>query len=250
MASAPSASRASPSTWPTATPRHPTASSSSPTARGTSNTPGTWRRAPRPPIWHSCSSTPPLGCVSSRAATSASPRFSAWTSSSCAPTRWTSSAGTARPISASPTRWRHWPIGSASPRAPSSPSPPSTATTWSHVPTLHPGTTARPCSTRWSRPGPAAGRPSTGCSRGSGARLPVQWVLRQPGGGRSYAGMVNGGPFRVGDPVVVLPQGARTTIRCHRDGRRPPPAGRGRPLGLAAAGRPPRRVAGRPRRGR
>jgi sulfate adenylyltransferase subunit 1 len=25
--------------------------------------------------------------------------------------------------------------------------------------------------------------------------------------------MVNGGPFRVGDPVVVLPQGARTTIR-------------------------------------
>ena len=41
----------------------------------------------------------------------------------------------------------------------------------------------------------------------------MQWVLRQPGGGRSYAGMVNGGPFRVGDPVVVLPQGARTTIR-------------------------------------
>jgi sulfate adenylyltransferase subunit 1 len=25
--------------------------------------------------------------------------------------------------------------------------------------------------------------------------------------------MVNGGPFRVGDPVVVLPQGARTSIR-------------------------------------
>ncbi len=52
-----------------------------------------------------------------------------------------------------------------------------------------------------------------GVNRGSGARLPVQWVLRQPGGGRSYAGMVNGGPFRAGDPVVVLPQGARTTIR-------------------------------------
>jgi len=48
---------------------------------------------------------------------------------------------------------------------------------------------------------------------GTGARLPVQWVLRQPGGGRSYAGMVNGGPFRVGDPVVVLPQGSSTTIR-------------------------------------
>jgi sulfate adenylyltransferase subunit 1 (EFTu-like GTPase family) len=52
-----------------------------------------------------------------------------------------------------------------------------------------------------------------GTNQGSGARLPVQWVLRQPGGGRSYAGMVNGGPFRVGDPVVVLPQGAETTIR-------------------------------------
>ena len=47
-----------------------------------------------------------------------------------------------------------------------------------------------------------------GVNQGNGARLPVQWVLRQPGGGRSYAGMVNGGPFRVGDPVVVLPQGA------------------------------------------
>jgi sulfate adenylyltransferase large subunit len=52
-----------------------------------------------------------------------------------------------------------------------------------------------------------------GPHRGSGARLPVQWVLRQPGGGRSYAGMINGGPFRTGDPVVVLPQGARTTLR-------------------------------------
>jgi sulfate adenylyltransferase large subunit len=52
-----------------------------------------------------------------------------------------------------------------------------------------------------------------GVRAGSGARLPVQWVLRQPGGGRSYAGMVNGGPFRVGDPVVVLPEGTATTVR-------------------------------------
>ncbi len=48
---------------------------------------------------------------------------------------------------------------------------------------------------------------------GTGARLPVQWVLRRPGGGRSYAGMVNGGPFRAGDRVVVLPQGTKTTVR-------------------------------------
>jgi bifunctional enzyme CysN/CysC len=52
-----------------------------------------------------------------------------------------------------------------------------------------------------------------GNGRAGGARLPVQWVLRQPGGGRSYAGMVNGGHFRAGDPVVVLPHGVRTTLR-------------------------------------
>ena len=52
-----------------------------------------------------------------------------------------------------------------------------------------------------------------GSSHGSGARLPVQSVLRHSGGGRSYAGMVSGGPLRVGDPVVVLPQGAATTVR-------------------------------------
>lgn len=51
-----------------------------------------------------------------------------------------------------------------------------------------------------------------GDHRGSGARLPVQWVLRQPGGGRTYAGMVNGGPLRAGDEVVVLPGGQRTTV--------------------------------------
>ena len=47
---------------------------------------------------------------------------------------------------------------------------------------------------------------------GTGARLPVQWVLRHPGGGRSYAGMVNGGPLRRGDEVVVLPGGQHTSI--------------------------------------
>jgi bifunctional enzyme CysN/CysC len=52
-----------------------------------------------------------------------------------------------------------------------------------------------------------------GLRQGNGGRLPVQWVLRQPGGGRSYAGMVNGGPFRTGDPIVVLPQGLYSTIK-------------------------------------
>jgi sulfate adenylyltransferase large subunit len=51
-----------------------------------------------------------------------------------------------------------------------------------------------------------------GTRQGSGARLPVQWVLRQPGGGRTYAGMINGGPLRAGDEVVVLPSGQRSTV--------------------------------------
>jgi sulfate adenylyltransferase large subunit len=47
---------------------------------------------------------------------------------------------------------------------------------------------------------------------GRRARVPVQWVLRRPGGGRSYAGMVNGGTLRSGEEVVVLPEGWRTTV--------------------------------------
>jgi bifunctional enzyme CysN/CysC len=46
-----------------------------------------------------------------------------------------------------------------------------------------------------------------------GARLPIQWVLRQPGGGRTYAGMVSGEAFHVGDTVTLLPQNIETTIR-------------------------------------
>jgi sulfate adenylyltransferase large subunit len=46
-----------------------------------------------------------------------------------------------------------------------------------------------------------------------GARLPIQWVLRQPGGGRTYAGMVSGEAFKVGDRVTLLPANVETTIR-------------------------------------
>jgi len=45
-----------------------------------------------------------------------------------------------------------------------------------------------------------------------GARLPIQWVLRQPGGGRTYAGMVSGEAFKVGDRVTLLPANVETTI--------------------------------------
>jgi sulfate adenylyltransferase subunit 1 len=46
-----------------------------------------------------------------------------------------------------------------------------------------------------------------------GGRLPVQWVLRRAGGQRAYAGMVAGAPLRVGDELVVLPSGARSTVQ-------------------------------------
>jgi sulfate adenylyltransferase large subunit len=45
-----------------------------------------------------------------------------------------------------------------------------------------------------------------------GARLPIQWVLRQAGGGRTYAGMVNGDTLHVGDRVTLLPANIETTI--------------------------------------
>lgn len=51
-----------------------------------------------------------------------------------------------------------------------------------------------------------------------GARLPVQWVLRQPGGGRTYAGMLNGATLHDGDEVTLLPAGVTTTIAGIRSG--------------------------------
>ena len=46
-----------------------------------------------------------------------------------------------------------------------------------------------------------------------GGRLPIQWVLRQPGGGRTYAGMVSGEAFHVGDRVTLLPANIETTVK-------------------------------------
>ncbi len=48
------------------------------------------------------------------------------------------------------------------------------------------------------------------------ARFPVQWVIRPAGAGgsdyRGYAGQVASGAFRVGEEIVVLPAGQRTSI--------------------------------------
>ncbi len=56
--------------------------------------------------------------------------------------------------------------------------------------------------------------------RSCGSRLPIQWVLRQPGGGRTYAGLVAGEALRVGDAVTLLPAGIETSIRSIRFGGR------------------------------
>ncbi len=47
----------------------------------------------------------------------------------------------------------------------------------------------------------------------TGARLPIQWVLRQPGGGRTYAGLLSGAPISVGDEVSLWPAGLSTRVR-------------------------------------
>jgi sulfate adenylyltransferase subunit 1 (EFTu-like GTPase family) len=54
-----------------------------------------------------------------------------------------------------------------------------------------------------------------------GARLPIQWVLRQPGGGRTYAGMLNGSSLQVGDHVRLLPANIQTTVTAINAGTGP-----------------------------
>jgi sulfate adenylyltransferase large subunit len=51
-----------------------------------------------------------------------------------------------------------------------------------------------------------------------GARLPIQWVLRQSGGGRTYAGMIDGNAFHVGDAVTLLPANIETRLRAINSG--------------------------------
>ena len=80
---------------------------------------------------------------------------------------------------------------------------PSTRTPWYDGPTLLEALEEAPAGA-WAHEGEGA------------ARLPVQWVVRHPGGGRSYAGMVSGGTFRPGEEIVVLPGGQRSRISSMR----------------------------------
>jgi sulfate adenylyltransferase large subunit len=53
---------------------------------------------------------------------------------------------------------------------------------------------------------------SRGGNEEAATRLPVQWILRQPGGGRSYGGMVDGASLSVGEEVTVLPSGLTSRV--------------------------------------
>ena len=66
--------------------------------------------------------------------------------------------------------------------------------------------------------GPSVLQALEACTAGSwnhtttGARLPVQWVLRQNGGARTYAGMLSGAALHVGERVTLLPANVETTV--------------------------------------
>ncbi|MGL6235806.1 MAG: GTP-binding protein [Segniliparus sp.] len=54
--------------------------------------------------------------------------------------------------------------------------------------------------------------PAEEAERSPDVRLPVQQVIRLPGGGRRYAGRLASGTLSVGDVVTVLPEGASATV--------------------------------------
>ena len=118
---------------------------------------------------------------------------------------------------------RHRHASSASPTPTPCRSPPSSVTTSSTARRTRPGTTAPRCSS-CSRPC----RPTTDPVHES-FRMPVQLVIRPQGAARSpehveyrgYAGQLASGSVRVGDEVVVLPSGSRTTVAGIDLGERP-----------------------------
>ena len=103
---------------------------------------------------------------------------------------------------------RRWPPGSVAPNCPSSPSPPSTATTWCTARTTPPGTTGPTLleyleGVELSAPQPEAAK----------LRLPIQWVSRPTTDERRrYTGRLAAGTLSVGDAVVSLPAGTRSTV--------------------------------------
>ena len=234
------ANRASPSTWRTATPPPRTASSSSLTARGTSSTRATWRRAPPRPTWPWPSSMPRRACgEQSRRHICIAALLGVDQLVVCANKmdllEWDKSAyqGIVDEMETLSHRFGH-PLVHGDPHH-----RPQRRQRGGSVPTPPPGYDgpdgAGRASPSWPEGRRAGFSPSTGCGRGgNGGRLPVQWVLRQPGGGRSYAGMVNGGPLpRRRRRSSCCPEGSATTVSSARDGRRP--ARSGREVGLSVS---------------
>ncbi len=240
----PSASRASPSTWPTATsPRRP-ASSSSPTRRDTCSTRATWSPGTRRPTSPWCSSTPARGSSSRPAATPSWPRCCGCPTSSCASTRWTSSVTTRT---------------SSTPSARSSPTSPAgwTLSDLSFIPISAlqgDNVVQRSANMPWYEGASLLHHLETVYISSDrnliDPRLPVQWVvrpqgqqpprlprLRRPGGGRCLPAGRRGhgaalGPDDHGGRHRLVQRRARRGLPAH--------------VGDAATGRRRRRVPGRP----
>ena len=173
-ASSPSASRASPSTSPTAISPPTGAASSSPTRPATSSTRATWRPAPRPPISPCSWSTPATASSPRPAGTPTSSRCSASGTSCSRSTRSTSSASTRSASATSRDDFAEFaaPFSFDDASSPSRSRRASATTSSTRSARTRPGTTGRRCS--------SISRRST-VEDGDAAepfRFPVQWVNR------------------------------------------------------------------------
>ena len=184
------------------------AATSWPTHPATSATRATCSPALPTRTWRCCWWTPAPVCCARPAGTPASRNCLASSTSSPPSTRstwWTSTrAGSAR----SKRSCRRWLRGSAARNCPSSRSPPSSATTSCTARTNTPWYTGPTLleyleGVELSAPQPEAAK----------LRLPIQWVSRPTADERRrYTGRLAAGTLSVGDAVVSLPAGTRSTV--------------------------------------
>ncbi len=203
---APSASRASPSTSPTATSPRSVASSSSPTLPATSSTPATWPPAPRPQTSPSFSSMRAKASSRSHAGTPTSPPCSASATSSPPSTRWTSSISQRRSIGKIEADFASLvkQFGTAnlvtipvSALHGDNVVEPSSHTPWYNGPTLLEHLEQVPAGT---------------LDTNKAFRLPVQRVIRPDHTYRGFAGQIAAGTIRKGDEIIALPSGRRSRV--------------------------------------
>jgi hypothetical protein len=202
----PSASRASPSTSPTATSPPTGASSWSPTPRATSSTRATWPPAPPTPSWRSSWSMRARACSPRPGGTATSPRCSASATWCWRSTRWIWWTTTPASFEAIVADYQRFAAGSAScgsrpfpcRRCRATTSPHGARMPWYRGPTLleHLETV------QVGRD--LADRPF---------RMPVQWVNRPNLDFRGFSGTVSSGVVRPGDAVRCCPRAALPVTR-------------------------------------